>query len=129
MFITAYDAYYEPLKKEFLRSKRSIWNQSNKYTNLYFVFGNVSTLPNPPNLISTVRSVATCDSGDVVFEWGYQTLSAILPILPIVFYDGPIPNPSNPLPISEDSAYEVSINGVGQSFRAFAYCFDNTPTH
>ena len=29
-------------------------NQINS-TNLYFVFGNVSTLPNPPNLIGTVR--------------------------------------------------------------------------
>jgi len=46
-------------------------------------------------------SVVTCESGDVVFEGGYQTLSAILPILLIVFYDGPIPNPSNPLPIPE----------------------------
>ncbi|HVP82998.1 MAG TPA: hypothetical protein VMS35_08170 [Nitrososphaeraceae archaeon] len=74
-------------------------------------------------------SVVTCESGDVVFEGGYQTLSAILPILLIVFYDGPIPNPSNPLPIPEDSAYEVSINSVGQSFRAFVYCFDNPPPH
>jgi len=30
VFITAYDVFYEPLKKEFPRSKTSIWNQSNK---------------------------------------------------------------------------------------------------
>ena len=74
MFITAYDVFYEPLKKEFLGVRGPSGTNQMNSTNLYFVFGNVSTLPNPPNLISTVRSVATRDSGDVVFEGGYQTL-------------------------------------------------------
>jgi hypothetical protein len=100
-------------------------NQINS-SNLYLVEGNFAIVN--PFTDPTGSSVATCDVGDVVFEGGYRITSFNpSPPLPIVTYDGPLPNPSDPLSVPLDSAYQVTLAGGFANFEAFAYCLDNSP--
>jgi hypothetical protein len=103
-------------------------NQINS-TNLYRVLGNIATVPASGGSVAT--SNANCETGDVVIEGGYQISSANLNPPPLVFIDGPIPLISGSPPPPNDSGYTVSIvssgNGATTTFRAYAYCFDNSP--
>jgi hypothetical protein len=102
-------------------------NQINS-TNLYLKVGNLVT----SNLGSTVNerviSRATCDSGDIVIEGGYE----ISPlgagsVPPFIIINGPTPTPSNPNITEEDQEYLVMGYGGGVTIQAYAFCFDNPP--
>jgi hypothetical protein len=102
-------------------------NQINS-TNLYLKVGNLVT----SNLGSTandrVISRATCDSGDIVIEGGYE----ISPlgagsVPPFIIINGPTPTPSNPNITEEDQEYLVMGYGGGVTIQAYAFCFDNPP--
>jgi hypothetical protein len=88
-------------------------------TNLYQVFGNIT--------FGDTRSstIAFCDSGDVVFEGGWDLVGAFS--AERFAFDGPI-TPTNS---TVNSAYQlelISESAIGD-YQAFAYCLDNPPDH
>jgi hypothetical protein len=84
---------------------------------------------NPQPLISN----ATCDTGDVVIEGGYETAVASTNPPPFILGHGPLPNPSNIVPsyagLNSSAYYTAMIVGGGGEveFRTYADCFDNPP--
>lgn len=98
-------------------------------TNLYRVIGEIVTAEN--NIPTS--SVAICDVGDVVFEGGHEIL--VKTGFPIIFGEGPLPNPENLFPTfvgSNNTAYFTTIlidQPSFAEFRTYAECLDNPPFH
>jgi hypothetical protein len=87
-------------------------------TNLYEVQG---PTVNATSNINPITSIASCDDGDIVIEGGYRSLNQADSN---VIVDGP--STANG---EFDRAYVVSMLGGGKQFFAFAFCYDNPPTH
>jgi hypothetical protein len=98
-------------------------------TNLYRIIGEIVTAEN--NIPTS--SVATCDIGDVVFEGGHEIL--VKTGFPIIFGEGPLPNPENLFPTFvgyNNTAYFTTVLIDSPSFaefRTYAECLDNPPFH
>jgi hypothetical protein len=102
-------------------------NQINS-TNIYLKLGNQinSNLGTTPS--EKVISNATCDSGDIVIEGGYEMLPfSDNSVPPFLIINGPTPTPSNPTLTEEDQGYLIMAYGGGARIQAYAFCFDNPP--
>jgi hypothetical protein len=91
-------------------------NETNTYTN--------RTSFTPVNAGATGSQIANCDPGDSIISGGYET-----DLDPNNRYQirSDIPNTLGPT-----DGWFVNIQNIGDnpvSFYAFAYCFDNPPTH
>jgi hypothetical protein len=96
-------------------------------TNLYYVEGNLATTDG--NDFNPVLSNASCQTGDIVIEGGYQLVTRFNDSSPsLVYTQGPTPTPLTPNPtitLPRDQSYIVSLGGGHVGFKAYAICLNN----